>query len=76
MSESNDIETTSTTWKSKTILTGIIIGALAGAGAAYLLIQRADREQSTVHVGTGEGIKLGMLLLGTLRQIAQLGDGD
>ena len=76
MSKDHEIETTSTNWKSKTILAGMAIGALVGAGTAILLVQRAEREQSTVKVGTGEGIKLGMILLGMLRQIAQLGDGD
>jgi len=63
-------------WKTKTLLVGSLIGALVGVGAAYLLVQRAEREDRSVHVGTGEGIKLGLLALGMLRQVAQLGEGD
>ena len=70
--EENAIETTDN-WKKKTLLGGVIVGALVGAGAAYLLIQRAERESGRVHVGTGEGIKLGLLVLGLLREVSQLG---
>jgi hypothetical protein len=62
-------------WQSKTLLFGALIGALVG-GAAYLLVQRADKEGGSVRMGTGEGLKLGLLVLGLLRQVAQLGDGD
>lgn len=62
--------------KTKILLVGTMIGALIGAGAAYLLIQRAERENQALHVGTGEGIKLGLMALGVLRQVAQLGKGD
>lgn len=75
MTESNS-ENLSGNWKSKALLVGSLIGALVGAGAAYLLVQRAEREQASLHIGTGEGIKIGLLALGLLRQVAQLGDGD
>ncbi len=53
---------------------GIIIGALAGLGAAYLIVQRAEREGKNPEMTAGEGVKLGLLVLGVLRQIAQLGE--
>ena len=61
-------------WKSRTLLMGLLIGACAGLGAAYLLVQRAEREGKTPEMTAGEGVKLGMLLLGMLRQIGQLGE--
>lgn len=61
-------------WKSKTLFLGGVIGALAGLGAAYVLVQRAEREGSRLKLGAGEGFKVGITLLGLLRQLAQVGD--
>ena len=61
-------------WKAKTLLVGAVLGALTGIGAAYLLVQRAEKEASRPEISAGEGVKLGLLLLGVLRQVAQLGE--
>ena len=61
-------------WKSRTMLVGMLLGALAGLGAGYLLIQRAEREGREPEMTAGEGVKLGLLVLGMLRQIGQLGE--
>jgi len=63
-------------WKTKTLILGGVIGALVGLSAAYLLIQRAEKEQGRLQMNAGEGIKLGLLVLGLLRQVAQLGEGS
>ncbi|MBW8011417.1 MAG: hypothetical protein FVQ83_09275 [Chloroflexi bacterium] len=60
--------------RTKTLAAGAIIGALTGLGAAYLLVQRADRNESETSLTTREGLRLGVLILGMLRSIAQLGD--
>jgi hypothetical protein len=64
-----------TGWKNKVLILGGVIGGLAGVGAAYLLVQRAEREGTELQLGTGEGIRLGLLVLGMLRQVSRLGDG-
>ena len=64
-----------TTWKNKVLLVGGVIGGLVGVGAAYLLVQRAEREGTELQMGTGEGIRLGLMVLGLLRQVSRLGDG-
>jgi hypothetical protein len=75
MAMANSIqEQTTDNWKTKTLLAGAVIGAVAGAGAAYLLIQRAVRDQKTVSVSAGEGVRLGLLVFGLLRQVALLGE--
>jgi len=61
-------------WKSKTLLLGAVVGALVGAGAAYLIIQRSEREDGEIRLTAGEGVKLGLLVFGLLRQVAQLGE--
>lgn len=63
-------------WKSKFLLIGGVMGALTGLLGAYLLIQNAERREITPELSAGEGVKLGVLVLGLLRQVAQLGSGD
>jgi len=60
-------------WKTKTMIFGTVIGAVAGALSAYMLIQRAEKENTTPKLTTGEGIQVGLGVLGLLRMIAGLG---
>ncbi len=60
-------------WKTKTMIFGTVIGAVAGAVSAFLLIQRAEKENTTPKLTTGEGIQVGLGVLGLLRMIAGLG---
>jgi hypothetical protein len=53
-----------------------LIGALMGLGAAYLFIQRAEREERALALSPSEGIKLGLVALGAMKQFAQLGGGE
>ena len=64
-------------WKSKVLLIGGFIGAAVGVGTTYLLVKQAERKGEPLRLGTGEGLRLGMLVLGMLRQVSSLGDkGD
>lgn len=63
-------------WKPKVLIIGALIGALTGLGAAFLLVQRAEKQGIKPSLGAREGISLGMLVFGLLRQVAQLGGGD
>jgi hypothetical protein len=56
-------------WKVRTIVLGTVIGALTGLGAAFLLVQRAEQAGSRPKMGSGEGIKLALALLGLLRLV-------
>jgi len=60
--------------KSRTILAGTLIGAATGLVAALLLTRRAERDERSTAITTGEGLKLGVLVFGLLRAIASLGD--
>lgn len=59
-----------------TMIIGGVVGALIGLSAAYLLIKGAEDQDGKVEVSAGEGIKLSLLVMGLLRQVAQLGEGD
>ncbi len=61
-------------WKAKVLLIGGLLGALTGVGVAYLLTQRAE-EEGELRLTPGEGVRLGLLLLGLLRQVSELGEG-
>jgi hypothetical protein len=52
---------------------GGLLGAVMGLGAAYLFIQRAERESRSPSISLPEGIKLGLVALGAMKQFAQLG---
>jgi hypothetical protein len=69
-----DLDQTSA-WRTKTMVVGAVIGALAGLGAAYLLIQNTERRGADLKITAGDGVKLGLLLMGLLRHVAELGDG-
>jgi hypothetical protein len=60
-------------WKMKIFIIGGIIGALAGVGAAFLLVKRAEEEQTQPRLTTGEGVQLGLGLLGLMRLVAGIG---
>jgi hypothetical protein len=63
-------------WRTKVMLIGGVIGALTGLGAAYVFIRRVELEEEPPKFTTGEGVRLGMLILGVLRQIGQIGSGE
>lgn len=63
-------------WKARTIIIGVIAGALTGLGVAFVLIQRAEQEGEAVQLGTSDGLKVGIGVLGLLRLVNQLGPRD
>ncbi len=65
-----------TSWTTKVLLIGTLVGALTGLGGAYLLIQRSKSRNETPNLDAKEGLRLGLLLFGLLRQVASLGDDD
>ena len=62
------------TWKVKTLLIGAALGALTGLGAAYLLTKRAEQSGQQLTISTGKGVKLGMLVMGFVRQLLSVGE--
>ncbi len=62
---------TANNWKPKILIVGGVVGAAVGVAAAYLLIQRSEKE-GPPDISLGEGVKLGLLVFGLLRSIASL----
>ncbi len=67
---------TSATDRRAALLLGGVLGALAGLGAAYLYLQAREKSGGEVKLRAGEGVKLGLLVLGLMRSVAQLGERD
>ena len=60
-------------WKRKTLLLGAAIGSIAGIIAALMIIQRAEQQKTTPRLTAGDGIKLGLGILGLLRSLGEPG---
>jgi hypothetical protein len=59
------------TWRSKAMIVGGVIGAAVGVTAAYMLAQRSKDDQPP-KMSVGEGVKIGVLVFGLLRSIANI----
>ncbi len=69
------IETTGQqTWKTKALMVGAVVGLCVGVAATYIYIQNKD-EDGAGTISAGEGVKLGVLVLGLLKSISTLGEG-
>lgn len=62
--------------RAKLILAGGVIGGLLGVAVAFLLAQRAERTGGSVRLTTGDGLRLSVLTLGLLREVATLPQPD
>lgn len=60
--------------RNQTLLLGALIGAATGLVAAMLLSRRAEEEGTELAISAGDGMKLGVMVIGLLRAIASLGD--
>jgi uncharacterized membrane protein YadS len=62
--------------RAKLALAGGLIGGLLGIAVGMILAQRAERTGGSVRLTTGEGLRLGVLTLGLLREVASLPQPD
>lgn len=60
--------------RGRTIVYGVVIGAVTGLVAALLLNRRAAEDNGTTAITAGDGLKLGVMVVGLLRAIASLGE--
>lgn len=61
------------TWKSRTLLIGAIVGAVTGVIAAMVIVQRADEAKQTPRITAGDGVKVGLGVLGVIRMLSDMG---
>jgi hypothetical protein len=60
--------------QNRTLLLGALLGAVTGLVAAMLLNRRAEEEGTELSLTAGDGMKLGVMVIGLLRAIASLGE--
>jgi hypothetical protein len=59
---------------SRTLLVGTILGAITGLIASYLLVKRAEDEESEVQITPKDGVKLGVGIISLFKLITSLHD--
>jgi hypothetical protein len=72
MSDVTAIEEARTNYRTRVLVIGTALGALVGLAGAFLLIQNTERKGEEIQVSAGEGVKLGLIVMGLLRQVADL----
>ncbi|MBN1230974.1 MAG: hypothetical protein JXA19_03810 [Anaerolineales bacterium] len=60
-------------WKTRTLIIGGIVGGVTGLISAALIIRRSEKSENALAVTPQEGIRIGMLVAGFLREIANIG---
>jgi hypothetical protein len=60
--------------QNKILIFGALLGAATGLVAAMILQRRAQKTGKEISLSTGEGIQLGVMIMGLLRAISSLGD--
>ncbi len=71
--ESNlEIEKVQANFRTKTLVIGTVLGAAVGLAGAYMFINTLEKKDGEFKISAGEGLRVGLLLFGLLRQIADL----
>lgn len=60
--------------KSGLLAVSAILGAVMGVAAGMLLLRRAEQRGTDIAVNGSEGLSIGLLVIGLLRQISTLGE--
>jgi hypothetical protein len=58
----------------KTLISGALLGGAIGLAGAFLLTRKAEETGTAITVSTGDGMRLGVMIIGLLRAITALGE--
>lgn len=72
MSDERAIAESGISYETRVLAIGSLIGALVGLAGAFLLIKNNERKGTQLKVSAGEGVKLSLIIMALLRQIAEL----
>jgi hypothetical protein len=59
-------------WKKQTYLIGALAGLAIGVLAALIIVQRSEKDEVQPKLNAGDGVKIGMGVLGVLRLISEM----
>ncbi len=59
-------------WRKQTYLIGAAAGLAIGILAALIIVQRAEKEETQPQLNAGDGVKIGLGVLGVLRLISDM----
>lgn len=61
-------------WRNKTLIIGAVVGVALGLAAAYIVIQRSEEQNTLPELTAGDGVKIGLGVLGVLRLVADIAE--
>lgn len=61
-------------WRKKTFIIGAVAGVLIGLASAYIVIQRSEQLNEEPKLTPGDGVKIGLGVLGVLRLVAEIAE--
>lgn len=62
--------------KSTVLAISAFVGAVLGLAAGMVLLKRVEDQEDRPTLTAGEGVSLGLLLLGVFRQLSRLGEDN